>query len=125
MIRPLLLPDSPVVIWWPGKCPANPATDELAQLAGPPAHRCAANTARWLQLKARAQDYQPGDTDLSWTRLTRWRALLAAALDQYPARITGARSRPSEQPVRRSARRLAAVLSEGPGQPRKMHPDRG
>ena len=25
VIRPLLLPDSPVVIWWPGKCPANPA----------------------------------------------------------------------------------------------------
>ena len=42
------------------------------------------------ELKARARDYQPGDTDLSWTRLTRWRALLAAALDQYPARIKGA-----------------------------------
>ena len=25
VIRPLLLPDSPVVIWWPGKCPANRA----------------------------------------------------------------------------------------------------
>ena len=42
------------------------------------------------ELKARALGYQPGDTDLSWTRLTRWRALLAAALDQYPARISGA-----------------------------------
>ena len=31
----------------------------------------------------------PGDTDLAWTRLTPWRALLAAALDQLP----GARSR--------------------------------
>jgi glucose-6-phosphate dehydrogenase assembly protein OpcA len=29
----------------------------------------------------------PGDTDLAWTRLTRWRGLLAAALDQYPARV--------------------------------------
>ena len=38
-------------------------------------------------LKARARDYTPGDTDLSWTRLTPWRALLAAALDQYPAKI--------------------------------------
>jgi glucose-6-phosphate dehydrogenase assembly protein OpcA len=38
-------------------------------------------------LKARARDYSPGDTDLSWTRLTPWRALLAAALDQYPAKI--------------------------------------
>jgi hypothetical protein len=38
-------------------------------------------------LKARAREYRPGDTDLSWTRLTPWRALLAAALDQYPAKI--------------------------------------
>jgi glucose-6-phosphate dehydrogenase assembly protein OpcA len=35
----------------------------------------------------RAREYIPGDTDLSWTRLTPWRALLAAALDQYPAKI--------------------------------------
>ena len=89
VIRPLLLPDSPVVIWWPGKCPANPATDELAQLAG---RRMtdAANTPRPLQsLTSRAESYLPGDTDLAWTRLTPWRALLAAALDQYPARLKG------------------------------------
>jgi glucose-6-phosphate dehydrogenase assembly protein OpcA len=88
VIRPLLLPDSPVVIWWPGKFPANPATDELAQLA---VRRLtdAAAAARPLQsLRSRAENYQPGDTDLSWTRLTGWRALLAAALDQYPAKIT-------------------------------------
>ena len=34
-----------------------------------------------------ARNYAPGNTDLSWTRLTPWRALLAAALDQYPARV--------------------------------------
>ncbi|GAA3627174.1 glucose-6-phosphate dehydrogenase assembly protein OpcA [Microlunatus ginsengisoli] len=87
VIRPLLLPDSPVVIWWPGKCPANPTNDELAQLAG---RRLtdAANVTRPLQaLTTRAENYLPGDTDLAWTRLTPWRALLAAALDQYPARI--------------------------------------
>jgi glucose-6-phosphate dehydrogenase assembly protein OpcA len=38
-------------------------------------------------LRSRAREYTPGDTDLSWTRLTPWRALLAAALDQYPAKI--------------------------------------
>src|ERR1051325_4642110 len=32
VIRPLLLPDSPVVIWWPGKTPPHQAADELAQL---------------------------------------------------------------------------------------------
>ena len=37
------------------------------------------------------QTYAPGNTDLSWTRLTPWRALLAAALDQHPLKVTGAR----------------------------------
>ena len=52
-------------------------------------------------LKARAEDYSPGDTDLSWTRLTPWRALLAAALDQYPAEVTSALGRGREEPTRR------------------------
>jgi hypothetical protein len=44
-----------------------------------------------LMLKKRAATYSPGDTDLSWTRLTHWRGLLAAALDQPPYEpITGA-----------------------------------
>ena len=42
-------------------------------------------------LKKRAANYAPGDTDLAWTRITRWRGLLAAALDQPPYEpITGA-----------------------------------
>jgi glucose-6-phosphate dehydrogenase assembly protein OpcA len=37
-----------------------------------------------------AKAYQPGDTDLSWTRSTSWRSLLAATLDQpYPELIRG------------------------------------
>jgi len=44
-----------------------------------------------LMLKKRAANYAPGDTDLSWTRITHWRGLLAAALDQPPYEpITGA-----------------------------------
>jgi glucose-6-phosphate dehydrogenase assembly protein OpcA len=87
VIRPLLLPDSPVVIWWPGKAPNNQAGDELAQLAMRRLTDASASPRPLLTLKARARDYTPGDTDLSWTRLTPWRALLAAALDQYPAKI--------------------------------------
>ena len=34
--------------------------------------------------------YAPGNTDLAWTRLTPWRALLAAALDQYETTVTSA-----------------------------------
>jgi glucose-6-phosphate dehydrogenase assembly protein OpcA len=87
VIRPLLLPDSPVVIWWPGKAPNDRPSDELAQLAMRRMTDAAASSRPLGALKARARDYTPGDTDLSWTRLTPWRALLAAALDQYPAKI--------------------------------------
>ncbi|WP_336276144.1 glucose-6-phosphate dehydrogenase assembly protein OpcA [Nocardioides sp. B-3] len=39
---------------------------------------------------AQCRAYAPGNTDLSWTRLTPWRALLAAAPDQHPLKVTGA-----------------------------------
>ena len=102
VIRPLLLPDSPVVIWWPGKTPPHQAADELAQLTLRRLTDAAAATRPLAALKARAKDYSPGDTDLSWTRLTPWRALLAAALDQYPSKIRSAlveaeRSNPSAE----------------------------
>ncbi len=125
VIRPLLLPDSPVVIWWPGRCPVNPVNDELAQLAG---RRLtdAANTPRPMHaLTIRADNYLPGDTDLAWTRLTPWRALLAAALDQYPARIKSVaveaeRSNPSADLLAawlHARLKLDVVrrISEGPG----------
>jgi glucose-6-phosphate dehydrogenase assembly protein OpcA len=91
VVRPLLLPDSPVVIWWPGKAPTDQAADELAQLTLRRLTDAAATPRPRAALRARAKDYSPGDTDLSWTRLTPWRALLAAALDQYPATVTSAR----------------------------------
>ena len=33
VVLPLLLPDSPVVVWWPGKAPEDPADDPLGRLA--------------------------------------------------------------------------------------------
>jgi glucose-6-phosphate dehydrogenase assembly protein OpcA len=87
VIRPLLLPDSPVVIWWPGAAPASAANDELSGLAVRRLTDAAAAARPRTALLERAKAYRPGDTDLAWTRLTRWRGLLAAALDQYPARI--------------------------------------
>ena len=37
-----------------------------------------------------AGEYAPGDTDLAWTRLTPWRALLAAALDVHQEKVQSA-----------------------------------
>ncbi|MEJ7706013.1 MAG: glucose-6-phosphate dehydrogenase assembly protein OpcA [Nocardioidaceae bacterium] len=90
VVLPLLLPDSPVVAWWPAKPPEDPLNDPIGALA----QRRITDTAsvergRSGAMLTQATNYAPGNTDLSWTRLTNWRALLAAALDQYPAKITG------------------------------------
>jgi len=90
VVLPLLLPDSPVVVWWPGKAPADPAGEPLGQLAQRRVTDAAATERGKTQaILTQAKAYAPGNTDLSWTRITPWRALLAAALDQYPAKVTG------------------------------------
>ncbi len=85
VITPLLVPDTPVVIWWPGKAPGAPAADALGVLGQRRITDVAADEeprARLLQLSA---GYRPGDTDLAWARTTNWRSLLAATLDRpYP-----------------------------------------
>lgn len=90
VVTPLLLPDSPVVLWWPTDAPADPAQDPLGRLAQRRITDCASMTrGRTTALQAQAAHYAPGNSDLAWTRLTPWRALLAAGLEQHPVRITG------------------------------------
>lgn len=84
---PLLLPDSPVVVWWPTPPPTEPGTDPIGSLAR---RRLTDVGAAGTPVRAlQSLRYAPGDTDLAWTRATPWRALLAAALDQVPTRVTG------------------------------------
>lgn len=90
VVRPLLLPDSPVVVWWPGTAPADLAHHELGQLATRRVTDAMGSDQPLAALRLRADNYQAGDTDLAWTRTTQWRSLLAAALDQYPATVLGA-----------------------------------
>jgi glucose-6-phosphate dehydrogenase assembly protein OpcA len=44
-----------------------------------------------LALRARGEDYAPGDTDLAWTRITPWRSLLAGAFDTVDQPVVSAR----------------------------------
>ncbi len=90
VVLPLLLPDAPVVVWWPEGAPANPAADPLGKLGQRRISDAAAHEDPVGQLAARAESYAPGDTDLAWTRITPWRSMLAAALDQKHSRITAA-----------------------------------
>jgi glucose-6-phosphate dehydrogenase assembly protein OpcA len=90
VVLPLLLPDAPVVVWWPEDAPANPAEDLLGQLAARRITDAAATEDPVAALGLRAETYTPGDTDLAWTRITPWRSVLAAALDQKQAAVKGA-----------------------------------
>lgn len=90
VILPLLLPDSPTIVWWPHEAPENPAADPVGELADRRITDAAGSPDPIAALITRARNHTPGDTDLTWTRLTRWRALLAAALDQYPTEVTAA-----------------------------------
>ncbi|MFF0485247.1 glucose-6-phosphate dehydrogenase assembly protein OpcA [Streptomyces sp. NPDC004435] len=82
VVLPLLLPDAPVVVWWPVDAPAVPSKDPLGALAQRRITDMYAVEDPLGALDARAASYAPGDTDLAWTRLTPWRSMLAAALDQ-------------------------------------------
>jgi glucose-6-phosphate dehydrogenase assembly protein OpcA len=82
VVLPLLLPDAPVVVWWPVNAPLDPAKDPLGALAQRRVTDTYAAESPVRELNARADAYTPGDTDLSWTRITPWRSMLAAALDQ-------------------------------------------
>ncbi|USQ78276.1 6-phosphogluconolactonase [Ornithinimicrobium faecis] len=84
VVTPLLLPDSPIVAWWPGEPPTDVATSALGAIARRRITDAGACAKPSTQLKRRAKTYAEGDTDLSWTRITRWRGLLAAALDEAP-----------------------------------------
>lgn len=91
VVIPLLLADAPVVVWWPGESPEVPAQDPIGALAKRRITDSAAVRRPAATLQTRRASYRPGDTDLAWTRLTNWRGLLAAALDQPPhEKITSA-----------------------------------
>jgi len=90
VVLPLLLPDSPVAIWWPSDPPENPAADPLGRLAQRRiTDAAAASRGKGKAIHLQCSSYAAGNTDLAWTRITPWRALLAAALDQQPLKVSG------------------------------------
>ena len=101
VVIPLLLPDSPVVAWWPKDAPPNVFESAIGQMAQRRITDAGEARNPRTEMNLRAESYHPGDTDLAWTRVTLWRGLLAAALDQPPyesvveATVTGAGDSPS------------------------------
>lgn len=91
---PLLLPDTPVVAYWPTDAPERPADDPIGHHAQRRITDAAASTDPLAALQVLRTGYVPGDTDLTWARVTPWRAVLASVFDQQVptvlhGRVTG------------------------------------
>ncbi len=128
VVLPFLLPDTPVVAWWPGVAPANPAQDPLGRLAIRRITDATGTEDPLAAIRSRLPGYTDGDTDLAWSRITYWRALLASAVDQPPyepltsALVSGLKDEPAldilagwlasriDGPVRRAVGELKVEL---------------
>lgn len=101
LVSALLLPDAPIVAWWPAEMPEDVADSAIGKIA----HRRITDSANQenpiAALRQLGRTYEAGNTDLAWTRLTNWRIQLAAALDQLDdspitsVRVQGASDSPS------------------------------
>ncbi|MCV7193657.1 glucose-6-phosphate dehydrogenase assembly protein OpcA [Mycolicibacterium brumae] len=84
VVVPFLLPDTPVVAWWPDVAPSVPADHPLGKLAVRRITDATRAVDPLAAIRSRLVGHRAGDTDLCWARATYWRALLAAAVDQAP-----------------------------------------
>lgn len=128
VVIPFLLPDIPVVAWWPDIAPDEPAQDPLGKLAIRRITDATNGVDPLSAIKSRLPGYTAGDTDLCWARITYWRALLTSAVDQPPhepiesALVSGLKTEPAldilagwlasriDGPVRRAVGELKVEL---------------
>jgi glucose-6-phosphate dehydrogenase assembly protein OpcA len=101
LLTGLLLPDAPVVAWWPAECSSNPSSTEVGEIASRRITDSANQPNPRAFLVELAKNYEPGDGDMAWTRITLWRAQIAALFDQHLGRkvtsvtVIGAANSPS------------------------------
>lgn len=101
LVIPLLVADTPVVTFWPFNAPQSPAKHPLGRIASRRITDSRQSSTPFEFLRELANNYQPGDTDLSWAAVTLWRGLITAMVDeaQVPAfdtvRVVGNPSHPA------------------------------
>lgn len=84
LVTGLLLPDAPVVAWWPDEAPLKASESAIGRIATRRITDAASQKDPHAYLMQLAKSYTPGDSDFAWTRLTPWREQLATILDQPP-----------------------------------------
>ena len=97
------------------------------RLGPAPDHRCRLRLARQDQGAPRRSAPSTPRATPTWPGpgSRPWRALLAAALDQQPLKVTGCGLRRTDQPERRPADGLAERPAAGPGRALDARPGRG
>jgi glucose-6-phosphate dehydrogenase assembly protein OpcA len=107
LVMALLLPDAPIVTWWPENAPSSPVHDVLGSMSQRRITDSAACADPLGTLKRLRRGYASGDSDFAWTRLTRWRGLVASAYEVPPV------SRPTKVEVSGSAGNPSVALMAG------------
>jgi len=87
LVMALLLPDAPIVTWWPESAPSSPVHDVLGSMSQRRITDSAACSGPIATLKRLRRGYSHGDSDLAWSRLTRWRGLVASAYEVPPVSV--------------------------------------
>lgn len=83
VVTPLLAADTPIVAWWPSGA-QDVGSSPIGKLAGRRITDASLSNDPRKALQRRRVEYTDGDTDMAWSRTTRWRGLLATALDLPP-----------------------------------------
>ncbi|MDY3127685.1 MAG: glucose-6-phosphate dehydrogenase assembly protein OpcA [Corynebacterium sp.] len=78
VVTPLLLPDTPIVVWWPTNSPLQPSRAPIGRLA----QRRITNAAAKGDLTKLLDGYMPGDSDMAWGAITQWRGIVASSMDR-------------------------------------------
>lgn len=87
LVMALLLPDAPIVTWWPENAPSSPIHDVLGSMSQRRITDSAACEDPLATLKRLRRGYSSGDSDFAWARLTRWRGLVASAYEVPPVSV--------------------------------------
>ncbi|MDN6793617.1 MAG: glucose-6-phosphate dehydrogenase assembly protein OpcA [Propionibacterium sp.] len=100
LVMPLLLSDTPVVTYWPNTPPDNPGEHPLGVFAVRRITDSRQTECPMRTLMDLARVYTPGDTDLAWSGVTLWRALVATVVEGFESaptriRVTGHATHPS------------------------------
>lgn len=101
LVMPLLLADTPIVVYWPYTPPPSPIDHPLGSIATRRITDSRSMPDAIGTLRRLARVHERGDTDLSWAGVTLWRGLLAAMIDERPRRpiacveVEGCPSHPS------------------------------